>query len=86
MRIRKLDFDVCETWMENWFVIPNVPSGLYVKIFSGLYTSPHMVAVRERIRVNGAPISEEEFARYFFEVWDKLDANDKVRLAYLQRL
>ncbi|KAG6911229.1 hypothetical protein DXG01_003096 [Tephrocybe rancida] len=41
----------------------------------GLYTSPHLVAVRERIRVNGIPISEEQFATYFFEVWDRLSAN-----------
>ncbi|GAA6005073.1 tetrahydrofolate synthase [Rhodotorula paludigena] len=41
----------------------------------GLYTSPHMVAVRERIRINGEPISEDLFARYFFEVWDKLEQN-----------
>ncbi|EIM88551.1 FolC bifunctional protein [Stereum hirsutum FP-91666 SS1] len=41
----------------------------------GLYTSPHLVAVRERIRVNGAPISEEDFARFFFEVWDRLQQN-----------
>ncbi|KAI0011943.1 tetrahydrofolylpolyglutamate synthase [Xylariaceae sp. FL0662B] len=38
----------------------------------GLFTSPHLIAVRERIRINGDPISEEVFARYFFEVWDKL--------------
>ncbi|EJD53691.1 tetrahydrofolylpolyglutamate synthase [Auricularia subglabra TFB-10046 SS5] len=43
---------------------------------TGLYTSPHLIAVRERIRVNGAPISEEDFAKYFFEVWDRLEAND----------
>ncbi|GJE84386.1 FolC bifunctional protein [Phanerochaete sordida] len=42
----------------------------------GLYTSPHLVAVRERIRVNGSPISEEDFARFFFEVWDRLDKNE----------
>lgn len=42
----------------------------------GLYTSPHLVAVRERIRINGAPISEEDFTKYFFEVWDKLEKND----------
>ncbi|KAH7931248.1 FolC bifunctional protein [Leucogyrophana mollusca] len=42
----------------------------------GLYTSPHLVAVRERIRINGKPISEEDFAKYFFEVWDRLKAND----------
>lgn len=38
----------------------------------GLFTSPHLVAVRERIRINGVPIGEEVFARYFFEVWDLL--------------
>ncbi|KAH8118386.1 tetrahydrofolylpolyglutamate synthase [Phellopilus nigrolimitatus] len=43
----------------------------------GLYTSPHLVAVRERIRINGKPISEEDFAKYFFEVWDRLEKNDK---------
>ncbi|KAJ7590821.1 Mur ligase [Mycena floridula] len=43
----------------------------------GLYTSPHLIAVRERIRINGIPLSEEEFAKYFFQVWDKLD-NDFV--------
>ncbi|CAI4212334.1 unnamed protein product [Parascedosporium putredinis] len=35
----------------------------------GLYTSPHLVSVRERIRINSEPLSEELFARYFFEVW-----------------
>lgn len=44
----------------------------------GLYTSPHMVAVRERIRINGEPIPENMFARYFWEVWDKLEADQKV--------
>lgn len=39
----------------------------------GLYTSPHLVDFRERIRVNGVPISEErvisfvESEKYFFE-------------------
>ncbi|CAI4065132.1 hypothetical protein SUVZ_08G2660 [Saccharomyces uvarum] len=39
----------------------------------GLYTSPHLKSVRERIRIDGEPISEEKFAKYFFEVWDRLD-------------
>ncbi|RDX55690.1 FolC bifunctional protein [Lentinus brumalis] len=43
----------------------------------GLYTSPHLVAVRERIRINGAPLSEEIFTKYFYEVWDKLQQNTK---------
>lgn len=38
----------------------------------GLYTSPHLVAVRERIRINSSPISADLFAKYFFEVWDAL--------------
>lgn len=40
----------------------------------GLYTSPHLRCVRERIRINGDPISEDKFAKYFFEVWDSLDS------------
>src|SRR5256885_11011730 len=28
----------------------------------GLYTSPHLVSVRERVVVNGVPITEEAFA------------------------
>ncbi|KAL2255917.1 hypothetical protein VTK26DRAFT_2483 [Humicola hyalothermophila] len=40
----------------------------------GLFISPHLIAVRERIRINSAPISEALFAKYFFEVWDRLEA------------
>lgn len=39
----------------------------------GLYTSPHLRFVRERIQVNNQPLSEEVFAKYFFEVWDRLE-------------
>lgn len=38
----------------------------------GTYTSPHLITVRERIALDGAPIAKELFARYFFEVWDKV--------------
>jgi len=38
----------------------------------GLYTSPHLMRTRERIRINFNPISEELFTKYFFEVWDKV--------------
>jgi folylpolyglutamate synthase len=44
----------------------------------GLFTSPHLIAVRERIRIGSAPLSEALFARYFFEVWDRLEANRDV--------
>ncbi|ODV83682.1 hypothetical protein CANARDRAFT_202518 [[Candida] arabinofermentans NRRL YB-2248] len=39
----------------------------------GLYTSPHLKSVRERLMINGKPISEELFTKYFFDVWDRLD-------------
>lgn len=38
----------------------------------GLLTSPHLIAVRERIRIDSKPLSEDLFARYFFEVLDGL--------------
>jgi folylpolyglutamate synthase len=38
-----------------------------------MFTSPHLKAVNERIQVNSVPISEDAFARYFWEVWDRLD-------------
>ncbi|KFY68899.1 hypothetical protein V496_00722 [Pseudogymnoascus sp. VKM F-4515 (FW-2607)] len=45
--------------------------GLPSKI--GLFTSPHLVSVRERIRINSLPITTEKFTKYFFDVWDRLD-------------
>ncbi|KAG8689082.1 Folylpolyglutamate synthetase [Ceratobasidium sp. 423] len=44
----------------------------------GLCTSPHLVSVRERIRIDGKIISEEDFTRFFFEVWDKLEGTKNV--------
>ncbi|RMD43900.1 hypothetical protein DV735_g1245, partial [Chaetothyriales sp. CBS 134920] len=38
----------------------------------GLYTSPHLRFVRERIQINGKPLSEDQFAAYLFETWDRL--------------
>ncbi|KAI1315207.1 Folylpolyglutamate synthetase [Mortierella claussenii] len=57
------------------------------KIKTGLYTSPHLMEVRERIRIDGAPISKELFAKYFFEVWDRLDSSgDKSKPGYFRFL
>jgi folylpolyglutamate synthase len=41
----------------------------------GLFTSPHLVSVRERIRINSNPISAPLFAKYFFEIWDLLESS-----------
>ena len=39
---------------------------------TALFTSPHLVDVRERIRINGRLISKAEWTKRFWEVWDKL--------------
>ncbi|GJJ69893.1 folylpolyglutamate synthase [Entomortierella parvispora] len=57
------------------------------KLKTGLYTSPHLMEVRERIRIDGAPISKELFAKYFFEIWDRLDSTgDKSKPGYFRFL
>ncbi|KAK3294342.1 putative tetrahydrofolylpolyglutamate synthase [Chaetomium fimeti] len=55
----------------------------------GLYTSPHLITERERIRINFEPLSEQVFAGYFFDVWNTLHkkaANDEFMPGYLQLL
>src|SRR4030095_13834319 len=39
---------------------------------TGLYTSPHLVDMRERIRLNGVPIGEEAFTRTMAEMEPEL--------------
>ncbi|KAI9269255.1 Mur ligase [Phascolomyces articulosus] len=51
---------------------------------TGLFTSPHLVAMRERIRINGEPISEELFAKYTQDVWERLENTKAETLAQLQ--
>lgn len=40
----------------------------------GTFTSPHLVSVRERMRIDGEDISEELFTKYFFELWDRFSS------------
>jgi dihydrofolate synthase/folylpolyglutamate synthase len=37
---------------------------------AGLYTSPHLTRPNERIRINGAEISDDAFAALYFRVHD----------------
>jgi dihydrofolate synthase/folylpolyglutamate synthase len=37
---------------------------------TGLYTSPHLSRVNERVQINGRPISDDDFAAYYFRVDD----------------
>ena len=43
---------------------------------TGLFTSPHMVSFRERIRVNGNPISQDTFVRHFWHVYNRIVARN----------
>merc|ERR1711865_1178099 len=40
---------------------------------TGLFTSPHLIDVRERIRLGGVPLSEEQFAEHFWHCWNVLE-------------
>ena len=53
-------------------------------IHVGLFTSPHLISITERIRINGADTSEEEFARLTARV--KQTAEELVRRGELQTL
>ncbi|CAA0809399.1 Folylpolyglutamate synthase [Striga hermonthica] len=47
---------------------------------TGLFTSPHLIDVRERFRLDGLDISEEKFLAYFWWCWDRLKggASDEI--------
>lgn len=61
--------------MAQYLPSPTQSTPLLKKI--GLYTSPHLRFVRERIQINNQPLSEEVFAKYFFETWDRLENSAK---------
>ncbi|XP_045786959.1 folylpolyglutamate synthase-like isoform X3 [Trifolium pratense] len=39
---------------------------------TGLFTSPHLIDIRERFRLNGIEISQEKFLAYFWWCYDRL--------------
>ncbi|XP_071371741.1 folylpolyglutamate synthase, mitochondrial-like [Centroberyx affinis] len=45
---------------------------------TGFYSSPHLVHVRERICINGQPISKELFTKYFWEAYERLEVTKDV--------
>lgn len=45
----------------------------------GLYTSPHLFSFRERIRINGEPVNEEDVARLLDEIKPHAEAMEKER-------
>uniref|UniRef100_A0A3P9HY32 Folylpolyglutamate synthase n=1 Tax=Oryzias latipes TaxID=8090 RepID=A0A3P9HY32_ORYLA len=40
---------------------------------TGFYSSPHLVQVRERIRINGQPIGKDIFTKYFWQIYGRLE-------------
>eukprot|EP00042_Codosiga_hollandica_P043387 m.410670 g.410670 ORF g.410670 m.410670 type:complete len:497 (-) comp56539_c0_seq21:278-1768(-) len=42
---------------------------------TGFFSSPHLLEARERIRINGDPLSEEQFAAYFQTCWEQFHAS-----------
>ena len=41
---------------------------------TGFFSSPHLIDVIERIRINGVPVSQETFASFFMETYDLLNS------------
>lgn len=48
---------------------------------TGLFTSPHLKTMRERIRIDGRIISEEDFVKYFNEIYN-IARSTGLKLAY----
>ncbi|XP_044120771.1 folylpolyglutamate synthase, mitochondrial isoform X1 [Neovison vison] len=40
---------------------------------TGFFSSPHLVQVRERIRINGRPVSPELFTKHFWHLYHRLE-------------
>ena len=53
---------------------------------TGFYSSPHLVSATERIRINGKPLTQEKFAKHFWEVYDKVVRNQDDKPAYFKFL
>lgn len=42
---------------------------------TGMFTSPHLVDIRERFRIGGEMISEEQFLQVFLQVYENIDGD-----------
>lgn len=50
----------------------------HLNVKTGFHSSPHLVNVTERIRLNGQPITKRLFSQYFWKIYSTLDQT-KVR-------
>ncbi|XP_014782935.1 folylpolyglutamate synthase, mitochondrial isoform X1 [Octopus bimaculoides] len=53
---------------------------------TGFFSSPHLIEVRERIRINGVPLSKEDFTKYFWICYDQLLEKKEQMPSYFQFL
>lgn len=44
---------------------------------TGLFTSPHLLEVTERFRIDGAPVDRRVFSEHFWQMWRVLHAGDR---------
>lgn len=49
---------------------------------TGLFTSPHLIDIRERVRINGKLLPKETFAKYFWEVHDTVLSDPATEIHY----
>lgn len=47
---------------------------------TGFFSSPHLVSVRERIRINHSPLSEIDFSLFFWSVYNKLYSQKVIQI------
>lgn len=45
---------------------------------TGLFTSPHLIDVRERIRINGLPVNRHVFAKAYWDIRKRLEQGSKI--------
>ncbi|CAK9304431.1 unnamed protein product [Gordionus sp. m RMFG-2023] len=45
---------------------------------TGLFTSPHMLTVSERIKINGQPLSADKFCTYFWPIYERLRNSENI--------
>lgn len=55
------------------------------KIKTGLYTSPHLVSITERIKIEGEEISEDDFAKYATKVREVTEA-EKLYATFFEQM
>lgn len=56
-----------------------------VGLKTGLFCSPHLISSRERIKINGIPLTKEQFSHTFSKVWQPFSQSE-ARPGYFRML